>query len=158
MMDSTPGVGTMLRLSRTFNVSRQKVFEAWTRPDNLRRWWGVAEGYTTPIAEVDLRVGGRYRLGMKAPGDGDLMVVGGVFKEVNPPSKLVYTWAWENTDPEGPGAIPETLVTLEFNEKGDATELVLTHEMFPDEESCRMHQMGWSGMLERLGPALESLE
>ena len=59
----------------------------------------MAEGFTTPIAEVDLKVGGRYRLGMKAPGDNPLLIVGGVYREIVHPERLVFTWQWESTNP-----------------------------------------------------------
>ena len=96
MTNPSPKIGTMLRLSRTFDAPRETVFRAWTQPENLRKWWGVAEGYTAPITEVDLRVGGKYRLGMKAPDDDEVNIVGGEFKEVDPPQKIVLTWAWES--------------------------------------------------------------
>ena len=86
---------TTLRISRTFNAPRDLVFKAWTGPESLSRWWGAGPGFTTPIAEVDLQVGGKYRLGMQASDQDHPFIVGGVFKEIAPPEKLVYTWAWE---------------------------------------------------------------
>ncbi len=68
---------TTLRINRTFRAPREKVFSAWTDPEKLKRWWGAHEGFTTPIAEIDLRVGGSYRLGMKPPDQNLVFVVGG---------------------------------------------------------------------------------
>jgi uncharacterized protein YndB with AHSA1/START domain len=105
-----------------------------------------------PLAEVDLRVGGTYRIQMKAP-DGELHTVGGVYREVAAPEKLVFTWAWEagggcgDSENEQPA---ETLVTVEFREKGQSTEVILTHELFPNTESRDKHDEGWSGCLARL--------
>jgi uncharacterized protein YndB with AHSA1/START domain len=147
----------MLRVSRTFNVSRQRLFEVWTSPDKLSQWWGVAEGYKTPIAEVDLRVGGTYRLGMQPPDSEDIHTVVGEFVEIDPPSRLVYTWGW---DPDGQRMSDlegDTLVTVEFNDMGGSTELVLTHERFPSEESRDQHSHGWDSMLDHLGTKLPSV-
>ncbi len=71
MINPGSSIGSMLRLNRTFAAPREKVFQAWTQPEHLRNWWGMGAGYTAPIVEIDLRVGGRYRLGMQPPDDGD---------------------------------------------------------------------------------------
>ena len=86
-----PRPETTLRLTRTFAAPRKKIFRAWTEPEALKKWWGP-EGYATPLAEVDLRVGGRYRLGMRKLPKGDLFYLVGTYREVQPPEKLVYTW------------------------------------------------------------------
>src|SRR5438445_13670197 len=99
-----------VRLQRTFQAPREKVFQAWTRPEDLKRWSAPGD-LTTPVAEVDLRVGGRYRIDMRAP-DGTLHRVTGTYREVDPPNRLVYTWQWETT----PGAT-ETLVTVAFHDR-----------------------------------------
>ena len=103
-LDST----TTLTITRTFAAPREKVFKAWTDPQELKKWWAAGPGFTTPFAEVDLRVGGRYRLAMKPPDQDVVRVVGGVYREVRPPERLIYTWAWE-----GSGG-PETVVTVTF--------------------------------------------
>jgi uncharacterized protein YndB with AHSA1/START domain len=143
---------SMLQIRRTFAAPRERVFRAWTEPDELRKWWGAGEGFSAPIAEVDLRVGGKYRLGMKPPDSDDLYICTGAYREVSPPEKLVYTWAWEgmSTDAE------ETLVTVEFHDLGGSTEIVVTHELFPDEKARDEHAQGWSGCLDMLVKALEA--
>ena len=148
---------TTLRISRTLAAPQEFVFKAWTEPDNLKRWWGVGADYSTPIAEVDLRVGGKYRLGMQTPDSDQAMVVGGTYREVHPPAKLVYTWTWEHgAEQEDPDFIPaETLVTVEFRDLGGRTEVVLTHELFPDVNMRDEHSQGWTGCLEQLATQVE---
>ena len=136
----------VLNLRRSIPATRDRVFRAWTDPKQLKQWFAVADGYTTPIAEVDLRVGGRYRLGMKPPGDEPLLVVGGVYREVLPSQRLVFTWRWESPNEDE----PETLVTVEFIEKGSATEVVLQHELFEDAAARDKHGEGWVGCLDHL--------
>jgi len=82
---------TVLEMNRAIRASREKVFNAWTNPSQLKEWFAVSEDFTTPIAGVDLKVGGRCRLGMKAPGDNPLLIVGGVYREIVSPERLVFT-------------------------------------------------------------------
>lgn len=148
---TTLNPNTVLEMRRTIRTSREKAFAAWTNPDQLRQWFAVAEGFTTPIAEVDLKVGGRYRLGMKPPGDNPLLIVGGVYQEIMPPERLVFTWQWESADPNE----PETLVTVEFYEDAGGTEVVLKHERFTDVAQRDKHGEGWAGCLKNLERLLE---
>ena len=142
-----------LSLQRTYAAPRERVFWAWTEPEALKRWFRVAEGYSTPIAEVDLRVGGRYRLGMQPPGSAEVLLAGGVYREVRSPERLAFTWRWEGDSPQ-----PETLVTIEFRQRGDLTEVVLTHEGFVDAPARDQHAGGWQGCLDRLDSALARSE
>ena len=136
----------VLEMSRRIRTTREKAFEAWTDPAQLRKWFAVAEGFTTPIAEVDLKVGGRYRLGMKAPGDNPLLVVGGVYREIARPTRLVFTWRWESPDPDE----PETLVTVDFHERDGITEVQLRHELFENAAQRDRHGEGWTGCFDQL--------
>lgn len=136
-----------LRLARNLKAPRDKVFRAWTTPEELKRWSAPGD-YTNPLVEVDLRVGGRFRIHMRAP-NGAVHQATGVYREVDPPRKLVYTWLWEE-DP----SVRETLVTVEFHERGGSTEVVLTHDLFPSEEARAEHEKGWAGCLEKLATAL----
>lgn len=139
---STPAAA--VRIERTFPAPREKVFRAWTDPEALKHWWGP-EGYETASAEVDLRPGGKYRLGMRKLPDGDVFYLSGVYQEVRPPEKLVYTWRWEHK-----AEFPDTRVTVEFFERAGATELVLTHELLPTDRDREEHNKGWNGCLDRL--------
>jgi uncharacterized protein YndB with AHSA1/START domain len=138
---------TELRLTHRFEAPRERVFDAWTDPELLRRWWAAAPDWDTPSAEVDLRPGGRYRLSMRNPETGDVHTVGGEYTEVSRPERLVYTWAWEGEDANR----EETVVTVEFADRGgDATEVVLTHAGFASDESRTNHEHGWRGCLANL--------
>ena len=139
---------TTLRLTRTFAAPREKVFRAWTDPEELKKWWGPP-GYATPSVEVDLRAGGKYRLGMRKLPDGLIFYLAGTYREVRPPEKLVYTWQWE-AKPE----LGDTLVTVEFHDRGGSTEIVLTHELFPSEKVRQDHERGWSSGLDKLAKIL----
>lgn len=134
-----------LNLTRTYSAPRDDVFRAWTEPEALKRWFAPSDEFSTPIAEVDLRVGGAYRIGMKPPDQEDMFIVVGTYREVQPPERLVFTWSWEEGMDVG-----ETLVTVEFRDLGGSTEVVLTHELFPNEQARDKHNEGWSGCLERL--------
>ncbi|MBI4588981.1 MAG: SRPBCC domain-containing protein [Candidatus Rokubacteria bacterium] len=139
---------TTLQLRRTFAAPRGKVFRAWTDPEELKKWWGPP-GYGTPSAEVDLRVGGKYRLGMRKLPDGEVFYLSGTYREVRRPERLVYTWQWE-AEPE----LGDTLVTVEFHDRAGSTEIVLTHELFPTEKARQEHERGWSGGLDNLAKIL----
>jgi uncharacterized protein YndB with AHSA1/START domain len=133
-----------VRIARIIDAPREEVFRAWTEPEQIRRWFGPGE-FTCPEAEVDLRPGGAYKLAMQ-PTAGDSFIVGGTYREVEPPSRLVYTWRWES----GPAADgSESLVMVEFNALGEQTELVLTHTDFPEGHGPAPYQMGWDGGLDK---------
>jgi uncharacterized protein YndB with AHSA1/START domain len=146
MSDPAVNPVTVLEMNRTIRTSREKVFEAWTNPAQLQKWFAVSEGFTTPIAEVDLKVGGRYRLGMKAPGDNPLLVVSGVYQEIVPHERLMFTWRWESGERDE----PETLVTVEFQEHEGVTNVMLKHELFSDVAQRDKHGEGWAGCFDGL--------
>jgi len=147
MADKKSESVSTLRLTRTFEATREKVFHAWTDAEKLKRWFGPV-GYAAPIAEVNLRVGGKYRLGMRKLPNGDIFYLSGTYREVRPPEKLVYTWFWEN-EPE----LGETLVTVEFRARKTSTEVVVTHELFPNQNIREDHDKGWNSCLDRLALA-----
>jgi uncharacterized protein YndB with AHSA1/START domain len=135
-----------LTIRRRLNAPPAKVFGAWTDPEKIKRWFGPP-GVETLSAESDARVGGRYRIVARSP-DGEQHDVGGVYREVVPNEKLVFTWAWKST-PER-----ESLVTVELKGDGTGTVLTLTHEHFFDEAARDRHQHGWDGSFERLSQYL----
>ena len=117
------------------------------------QWFAPADTFTTSLAEVNLLVGGLYRIQIKDP-SGAIHTVGGVYQEIQRPTRLVFTWAWEEAGDCGGGTddpITETLVTVEFHQVETGTELILTHEQLPTEEAREKHQEGWSGCLTQLG-------
>lgn len=135
--------GTSLRVSRVINAGPEAVFRAWTEPEQLRRW-SCPEGATVEDAQVDLKVGGAYRIRMNT--ENGLMTAYGVYKAIDRPSRLEYTWDWEGED----HGIGETLVTVQFNDHGGKTEVVITHERFPNVEAKDGHEQGWTSCLNRL--------
>lgn len=139
-----------IRLSTVVPAPAEKVFEAWTNPSIMVNWYAPTDDYTTPVAEVDLRIGGRYRVGMKRNDRADVSLVSGQYCRVEFPSVLSFTWAWESHE----AGMPETQVTLEFRPNKNATEVTLTHERFRDEESRKKHTEGWTGCLNRLARKL----
>jgi uncharacterized protein YndB with AHSA1/START domain len=108
---------------RIVNASKETAFKAWTESSQVTKWWNLGEGWTTPSAELDPKVGGKISLGNQ-PSGGGVMLITGEYLRVEPPDRLVYTFLF-------PGAIPEeSIVTVEFNALGDKqTEIVVTHEM-----------------------------
>jgi uncharacterized protein YndB with AHSA1/START domain len=138
---------TGLRLERTFDASAEEVFDAWTNPEVLRRWWAAGADWRTPTAEVDLRVGGRYRLSMEDPASEKLHTVGGEYHEVERPRRLVYSWCWEQETDE-----PEhvSTVTVEFRDDGERTTVVLEHTGLASPTSRDGHGHGWEACLENL--------
>jgi uncharacterized protein YndB with AHSA1/START domain len=135
---------TSLRLSRIIQADRETVFRAWTEPEHLKRW-SCPEGLQVADVQVDLRVGGKYRLRMEGP-EGRFHTAVGVYREIERPKRLVYTWDWLEEDHK----TGETLVTVEFNELDGSTEVVLTHELFPSSEAKQGHADGWTSCLNRL--------
>jgi uncharacterized protein YndB with AHSA1/START domain len=130
-----------LTLKRRINAAPEKVFSAWIDPEKVKRWMGPGEVKVLQV-ESDPRTGGRYRWLMQAP-DGEQHDVSGVYREVIPNQKLVFTWAWKST-PER-----ESLVTVEVKPDGDGSMLTLTHEQFADDEARDRHQQGWTGAMEK---------
>jgi uncharacterized protein YndB with AHSA1/START domain len=139
--------GTTLQVKRTIPASRDAVFHAWTEPDVFRQWFGAPDG-STLHADMDVRVGGHYRIDMESPaGTGSLF---GEYLEVKRPERLVYSFCWDGL----PVAIPETQVTVDFLERENATEVVITHERQPSRSVAEFHEWGWDGSLERLAELL----
>ncbi|MEJ1127613.1 SRPBCC domain-containing protein [Variovorax sp. CCNWLW225] len=132
-----------LTLRRHYPVAAEKVWRAWTDPQALKAWFGPEEIVSVPIAEVDLRVGGRFRVTMLAA-DGETHDVSGVYQELVPNRKLVFSWAWRST-PER-----ESRVTVRIEPDGNGCELVLMHEQFFDEVARDGHEHGWTGAMVKL--------
>ena len=151
MAEKPTSVDTTLQISRTFAAPRQKVFEAWTEPEKLNQWLcRVTAGHSTKLLEMDVRVGGRYRLEVTNP-DGTRVLLSGTYREIKSPERLVFTWQWEG-DPD----FGETLVTVDFHARGSSTELVLTHERFLNRERRDRHAAGWNGCFDTLKELLQA--
>jgi uncharacterized protein YndB with AHSA1/START domain len=131
----------MIRLHRLLPASPQEVFDAWTDPESLQQWLCPGTVSVTHV-ELDVRVGGHFRIVMReATKD---LVHTGEYREIAPPQRLVFTWRSSGTYDQ------ETLVTIELHSRGNKTELVLTHERFPDASSAGKHKDGWQDIVRKL--------
>jgi uncharacterized protein YndB with AHSA1/START domain len=137
-----------LHLERRLPAPRSRVFEACTQPEPLAKWWGPKD-FTSPSLELDLRVGGSYRIAMQPP-DGDLFHLTGEYLEIDPPYRLAYTFRWEDPDPDD----QETVVTISLWDVRESTELVLDQGPFATQARYDLHHAGWRDGLERLADAL----
>ena len=140
MIDSA----TTLRIERTYAAPVERVFDAWTSPEVMRRWWQAEIGWETSEAEVDLRVGGAVRVVMHDPGRGVDHGGGGRYTEIDRPARLAFTWLWDGDD-------RRTLIEIDFEEADGATTVRFTHSGLWSEEAVRSHEGGWGRILDRLG-------
>jgi uncharacterized protein YndB with AHSA1/START domain len=140
----------MLELKRVVPAPRPLVFRAFTEPGELAKWWGP-RGFTSPSVEIDLRVGGPYRIAMQPP-EGDLFYLTGEFRELDPPKRLAYTFRWEDPDPDD----RETVVTVSLDDLGESTEVALVQGQFAAEHRLALHQEGWTDTLNRLAKLMAS--
>jgi uncharacterized protein YndB with AHSA1/START domain len=147
--DAVPELGMeTLIVRKTISATPERLFAAWTEPERLLKWWGPA-GVSCIGAEVDLRVGGHYRIGNRLP-DGKLLWIVGEFEVIEPPRRLRYTWRME-----GASQAAER-VTVHFEAQGEATEVIVTHERIPNRALRDQHQHGWQECLEGLVEYLEA--
>ena len=132
-----------LTLKRRLTAAPEKVYAAWAEPQKLVQWFGPASVKEDSVqAEIDLRVGGRYRISFDA--NGQYNQVGGVYREVVPNERLVFTWAWHST-PER-----ESLVTISMKAEGSGTLLTFHHAQFVDAVARDNHERGWTEFLTKL--------
>lgn len=153
--------GRAIEITRILDAPPQVIFDAWTQPQHLMRWW-APRGCTTPVCRVDLRPGGQFHYCMRLPDGREIWGIG-TYREIVPPLRIVYTDSF--ADAEGRPVPPshygtsagypaETLVTVTFTDLGGKTKLVLRHEVpesFPERDGM---QQGWQEMLDRLAEAL----
>lgn len=142
--DTGPAGRPSLTLTRRLRARPEKVYAAWTEPENLVRWFGPGQVKPgTTQAELDVRVGGRYRITFTGS-NGEYHEVGGTYREVVPNEKLVFSWAWHST-PER-----ESEVTVSIRPDGGGTLLTFHHAQFVDETARDNHQRGWTEFLGNL--------
>ncbi len=141
---STPPV---IRITKVLPATPEEVFAAWTDPMNLKEWM-CPDAMTVARVNVDVRVGGQFELVMR--GENSDMVHVGEYREVRPPHRLVFTWRSNATLQQ------ETLVTVELSPKGEQTELVLVHELLPDDHSAAQHSYGWQSILEKFSASVSN--
>lgn len=141
-----------LVITRSFDASRDRVFDAWLDPAQIAKWIGP-RSIRAETLESNPKVGGLYRIHMRGVDGSNGPIVSGVYREIVRPERLVFTWSWETAHSQGmPG--DETLVTLIFRERGGKTEMTLRHEGFAAKESRDSHDKGWSGSFDKLAETL----
>ena len=133
---------TSLQIVRNIGASVSDVYAAWTDPSKMKQWMGPGDTKCENV-DIDLKVGGKYRIAMISS-DCDNPIAIGEYREIVPEKKLVFTWSWEGSD------MPQTVVTLTLEPDGDETRLTLNHEGFPERAVTEKHQQGWKGCLDGL--------
>jgi uncharacterized protein YndB with AHSA1/START domain len=139
--------GQVVRIERTFAASAEDVFDAWTSPEVMRRWFHCAPDWATPEADVDLRVGGKVRVVMRKP-DGTEVEAQGEYMLIDRPHRLVMTWAFDD-DPSN-----EQLIELSFSESGGSTTVLLVNSGISTDARRDAQDWGWRGCLDQLERAL----
>jgi len=138
--------GPIVQLRRRVKASAEQIFDLWTQPDLMARWMSPFPGAVDCKASSDLRPGGAFSLVM-ASGESS-RAVSGTYVQIDRPRKLVFTWMGPLTNNVN------TLVTVEFNERGDETDLVLTHERLPTQTIVEGHTRGWGNILDHLADTI----
>jgi uncharacterized protein YndB with AHSA1/START domain len=150
MTDARTPSSTALRLERTYAAPARDVFDAWTNPEVMRRWWHAGDDeWENTHAEADLRVGGALRVVMR-DADGKSYGASGEYTEIDPPGRLAFTWTWDDE----PGR--SSLLELDFTEANGGTTVVLTHSGLASEQSRDGHREGWRETLDNLGRVVDA--
>ena len=151
-----------LRIVRVFDAPRERVWKAWTDPEQVKSWWGP-RSFTAPFAKIDLRVGGKYLYCMRSP-DGKDYWSTGVYREIVPLQRIVATDSFAdekgNVVPAShygmPSDVPmEMQVTVTFEEVGGKTRMTLKHVGIPAGDQSKMAEMGWNTSFDKLAKALK---
>lgn len=136
-----------IELRRTLKARRERVFAAWTRPELMARWLFPGSGWTA-VVDADFVVGGRWSVDMHEP-SGTVHQQFGVYREIEPVSRLVFTWSCPILE------VTDSVVTVELSDRGDRTELVLSHVLPDDPKLRHAHEEGWTGCLANLETLIE---
>ena len=144
-LSDAPASETTLRLERLIPAPPELLFGLWTEPAELVRWW-APEGYEISVDVLDLSPGGRWRTVLRRS-DGNMLAISGVYRAIEPPRRLVFSWAWED---ERGARGHETEVTVSFEPTQGGTRLVLLHQRFESRQARDGHDAGWSASFDRL--------
>jgi uncharacterized protein YndB with AHSA1/START domain len=147
---AAPSDGLTLEMKRVLPGPASLVFEFFTDPNRLARWWGP-RGFGVASLEFDARVGATFRIEMQPP-EGDAFYLTGEFREVDPPTRLAYTFRWEDPDPDD----VETVADLSFQNLGESTEVVFTQGPFKTEGRRELHRDGWTDCFDKVEELLSS--
>jgi uncharacterized protein YndB with AHSA1/START domain len=140
----------VLRIERTFAAPADAVFDAWTSPEVMRRWYHAGPDWETPEVEVDLRVGGRWRIVMRGP-DGYRAELSGEYTRIDRPHGLAMTCTFSD-DPSG----QDQLLEVSFSESDGSTTVVLVNSRIPTDERRDSQQLGWGLCLTELEQTVAS--
>ena len=135
----------VLEMERLIPAPPERVFEYWTEPELVAKWFGPGE-FDVPSSDLDLRPGGKWRTTIRSP-EGQLRTVSGVYSTIEPPRRLVFTWAWD--DDNGVRG-HETQVTVTLEPTPGGTRLRLVQEDFQNREVRDRHNGGWASSLSKL--------
>ena len=143
-----------LTIKRVFEAPRELVYACWTEPEHMQHWF-FPKDFTVPFSQADIREGGSYRSCLRAP-DGTDNWVGGVYRELSPPERIVFTHAWQD---EAGHADHETVVTVTLKDLGDGrTQLIFHQAFFLSEASRDGHEGGWTETFDSLDAYLAQME
>ena len=144
--------GHDLTMERTFAAPAERVFDAFTSEEVMKRWWQAGSGWTTPEARVDLRVGGEIRVVMHDPVKDARYGGGGRYTEIERPHRLAFTWLWEDDEYDQ----VEQLIEITFEEQDGETRMTFIHRNLWDEETVASHEDGWNTVFENLAREVET--
>ncbi len=151
-----------LMITRMFNAPRERVWRAWTEPEMIKKWWGP-RGYTMPVVNIDLRVGGKIQSCMRSSDGKDIWSIGTI-KEIVRPERLVITDSFADAEgyivPASTYGMPgdwalELLITVKLEEQEGKTKLIFRHDGFPDSMNVDGARKGWGEMFDKLTEYLE---
>jgi uncharacterized protein YndB with AHSA1/START domain len=140
-----------LTMERSYAAPVERVFDAFTSEEVMRRWWHAGHDWETPEAQVDLRVGGEVRVVMRNPHKDARYGGGGRFTEIDPPARLAFTWIWEDDRDQ-----VEQVIEIDFDERDGETTVRFTHRNLWDEETVADHEDGWSKVFDNLRRVVEA--
>ena len=143
-------------MRRLFAAPADRLFAAWTNPEQLSQWWGPP-GSSVHSVEVDLREGGRYRIGIKQPND-QIYFVYGIYTEIKRPEKLAFTWRWEQPEMDFGDSLVDIRFEAQASSNDVSTAVTLTHSQLPDENIRTAHREGWEGILQNLSGYLSGVQ
>jgi uncharacterized protein YndB with AHSA1/START domain len=144
-MDTATAVQNFsLTINRNFKASKQSVYEAWTNEEAITSWFAPTSEMKTIVHEMELKIGGKYRISMIEP-DGTTHVIHGEYVALNPYDQVAFTWEWESDEEQ-----VDSLVTIDLSENNGTTDMVLVHDKLASQESVDLHNEGWTGCIAQL--------
>lgn len=151
MSERQTGERRTLTMERTFDAPADRVFEAFTSEEVLRRWFHAGSDWETPEARIDLRVGGEVRLVMRDPHEGEDYGARGRYTEIDPPRRLAFTWLWDDEKLDQ----VEQMIEIDFTEADGRTTVRFVHRDLWDDETVTSHEGGWTRAFDNLHREVE---